>query len=121
MNPSPSPKRQDILKILKDMDSLEASYPEELLSARRANFMDRVAQLNPAVTEETSPAKQKTIIDLLKALKLLKGNYPPELYAARRTSFIRQIRWAKWLSPWITLRLAAQERFASLAGTTGAL
>ena len=46
------PKDQDLLKILKEMGDLPARYPEDLMAARRAAFLEQVAQSTLASAEE---------------------------------------------------------------------
>ena len=42
---------QKVIKLLKDLGSLEAQYPPELLAARRAAFFEQIERLKTAEVE----------------------------------------------------------------------
>ena len=112
MNHPSSPKDQDIQKILRDLGSLQAEYPPDLLSARREAFLNQVAlRKKSEVEEELSPADQK-VIDILDRLKAADGNYPSNLLVARRSAFVSQVARRKRAGGWQTLLTAIQNQFA---------
>jgi hypothetical protein len=108
---SPSEKDQKLLKILQEMESLQAQYPEELLSARRASFLEQVAQAAPVPEEQqqTSP-QDRQVIDHLRDLGSAPVEYPPRLLAARRSTYVRRIAWINFVSSVASLWLAIQKR-----------
>jgi hypothetical protein len=115
MKRSSSPQDHDILKILKDMESQQTEYPPQLLSARRAAFMDQVAQHNQVEIEEVWSSKDQEVIDLLKRLKSVEEKYPLNLWASRRSAFVRRVAWLNWINLWNTLYAAIQRSLANPA------
>ena len=80
-------------KRLKELKSVQAEYPPDLLAARRAAFIARVEQqtnVGVEVTEELS-SKDEELIRLFKAIKTTEADYPSNMRAARRSAFRRQI------------------------------
>ena len=75
------------------MEALRAQYPEELLSARRASFLEQVTQSTVAHEEAPSSLQDHKVIDHLRNLGSLPVEYPPQLLAARRSTFTRRIAW----------------------------
>lgn len=112
MKPTPSPRKQDIKDLLKNMGGQRNAYPEELLSARRAAFLHQVEQLKP----ESEPSEDdEKVIQLLTAMKPLRSQYPAQLFAARRSALVRRITWMNWLGQLMSLRLAIQDWFMQRA------
>jgi hypothetical protein len=91
MTATPSPQDQEIIEILKRLETLKAEYPPELLAARRAAFIAQVEeQSEVGVKEELSSETQ--VIEALESLKSGGTEYPPELFATRRTAFLAQVK-----------------------------
>ena len=95
MKPPPSSEHdeqdQKIIKLLKELGSIESEYPSELLTARRAAFLAQVEQLSPAEISEELSAGDQEIAQLLGNLKASQVEYPPELLTARRAAFLAQV------------------------------
>ena len=90
MKSKSSPQRQDLLEVLKSIQSLQPEYPADLLAARRAAFLAQIDKHNALEVEEDATDRQ--IVKLLGGLKPAVGEYEPELMTARRTAFIAQIK-----------------------------
>jgi len=90
MTATPSPQDQEIIEILKRLETLKVEYPPELLAARRAAFIAQVEEQTAiGVKEELSSEDQ--VLQVLESLKNTATEYPPELLAARRAAFIAQV------------------------------
>jgi len=94
MKPISSPQNQgqdqEIIEILKGLDSSNAEYPSDLLAARRAAFIAQVRQYSKdSVREEQSSEDQ--FIKQLQGLQSVSVEYPRELLTARRAAFIAQV------------------------------
>lgn len=112
-----APKDQDLLKILKEMESLQSHYPEELRSARRAAFLEQVAR--SAHSEEEQPVIQdQDVLNHLGTLRSVPAQYPPRLLAARRAAFVRQIAWLNFVNLCTTVWQAIQKRIPVPAFTS---
>lgn len=108
MKPTPSSRDSDIFKLLKEMESQKAAYPPELLSARRAAFLNQLAQRKQVeIEEEPSPSDQE-IITLLSNLKSFESKYPSHLMAARRSAFANQVAMTNRVSTWDSLRASVR-------------
>jgi len=90
MTKSPSPQDQEIIEILKRLETFNAEYPPELLAARRAAFTAQVEERKKAGVKEELPSEAQ-IIEILESLKTVVAEYPSELLAARRAVFIAQV------------------------------
>src|ERR1044072_7780686 len=91
MTATPSPQDQEIIEVLKRLETLKAEYPPELLAARRAAFIAQVEeQSEVGVKEELSSEVQ--IVEALESLKSGETEYPPELFASRRAAFLAQVK-----------------------------
>lgn len=93
MKPIPSPQDQgwdaEIIKILKDLGSLEAEYPVELFAVRRAAFIRQVEQAkNGGENDAVADEQFRRYLENLKSIHM---EYPLALRAARRAAFIAQI------------------------------
>ncbi len=106
----PASQDQELLKILEEMSSFQAEYPEELYSSRRASFMDQVARSSLAQTEERPALDDRKVTDPLRRLGSVPVKYPPLLLAARRMAFVRQILWLNFVSMCAALWLAVKKR-----------
>jgi hypothetical protein len=100
---------QELLKILKEMSSAQAKYPEELYSSRRASFMDQVAQSSHTQTREQPSPEDRKVIDPLRKLGSMPVKYPPLLLAIRRAAFIRRILWINFVSLCAAMWLAVKK------------
>lgn len=119
-----APKDQDLLKILKEMESFTAQYPEELLAARRASFLEQVEQSTVTSTEEQPVVQDQKVLNHLRRLGSIPAQYPPQLLAARKALFVRRIIWlnfvnlcaAAWMAitKWIPVPVLHSRRPASL-------
>jgi hypothetical protein len=93
MKRTPAPQNQDhdqeIIDLLKRLESQKIEYPPELLAARRADFIAKSKQVGTDKTKQAFPNGQFT--KRLKELKSVKAEYPAELLAARRAAFIAQV------------------------------
>lgn len=117
MRPPSSSQNRKLLRILKDMEADKAPYPKELLSSRRAAFMEQLDQMTPVEEEpQLSPSDQR-VIGLLNNLKSIPLDYPPNLASARRAAFVRQIAWLNWVSLWTSMWAAIQKRLPIRAGS----
>jgi hypothetical protein len=101
---------QELLKILKDMGSQQAQYPEELLSSRRSSFIDLVTQSTSAPVEEQSPVQDQKVVRQLRRLGSAPVDYPSFLLVVRRWAFVRRIVWVNFVSLCTGLWLAVQKR-----------
>ena len=90
MNSTPSPQDQEIIEILKRLETFKAEYPPELLAARRAAFIAQIEERRKAEVKEELPSETQ-VIEILESLKTVAAEYPSELLAARRAAFIAQI------------------------------
>jgi hypothetical protein len=94
MKQTPSPQNQEhdqeIIELLKGLESLRVEYPAELLAARRAAFVAQVKQDSGAKAKKAFPVNGE-FTKRLKEFKSVKTEYPPELLAARRAAFIAQV------------------------------
>ncbi len=90
--PSPQDQEQDqeIIKLLKDLGSIESEYPPELLSERRSAFITEVKKLSEGRTKNELHSR-KQFINRLEDLQSIKTEYPQELLAARRAAFIAHV------------------------------
>lgn len=106
MKPVPSSKDWDVIELLKELESQKAAYPPELLSARRAAFLQQLDQRKHAETEdELSPSDQE-IVTLLHGLKSIENRYPAQMLAARRSAFAGQLSKVNQPSVWDSLAAA---------------
>ena len=108
MKPAPSSKDWDIFQLLKDLGSEKAAYPTELFSARRAAFLDQLAQHKQAEVEGEALPSDQEIITLLNDLKSVENSYPSHLLAARRAAFTNGLAMMNRASRWDSLRTAIQ-------------
>lgn len=87
MTPLPSSEfdEQDgeIIKLLKDLGALEATYPIELLTARRAAYLAQVERLTTVDTGEEWSTADHEIVTLLGIAKSTQPDDPSDLPAAR--------------------------------------
>lgn len=94
MKPTPSPQNQehdqDIIELLKGLESNKVEYPPDLLAARRAAFIAQIKQYGQGGENEML-ASNRQFTKRLKELKSIKADYPSELLAARRAAFIAAI------------------------------
>ena len=88
---SSSKKNQDVHKILRDLESDKAAYPPDLLAARRAAFLEQIAQRTETVPEEKFSVRDQKVLHLLRKLKEAEDAYPVYLWHARRAAYRRQI------------------------------
>ncbi len=94
MKATPSPQDQEIIEILKRLETLKAEYPPELLAARRAAFIAQVEERSEVgVREELLSEAQ--VVNVLENLKSVPAEYPHELLAARRAAFFAQVKQQK--------------------------
>jgi hypothetical protein len=108
----PRSSREELLKTLEEMGTNQAAYPPELLAARRAAFMEQIAQRTQTDTaEEVAPGDQQ-VVQLLHKLKLAEREQPYRLLAIRRLIFRRQITRVNRPSFWQTVRSAIQDRLS---------
>ena len=111
MKQDPSSQDQEILKILKEMESLQVNYPEELLASRRAAFLNQVAQSTPELEVEQQLVSQDLNVTAhLKKLGSYPQTYPTHLLASRRAAFVRRIAWLNFVSQCAAVWQAVQKR-----------
>ena len=94
MTATPSPQDQEIIEILKRLETLKAEYPPELLAARRAAFIAQVEERSEIGVKEELPSEDQ-VIEVLESLKSVATEYPSELLAARRMAFLAQVKQQK--------------------------
>jgi hypothetical protein len=100
MKRASSPQDQELLKILKELESHKAAYPPDLLTARRAAFLQQIAQRTETKTEEKYAVRDQEIIQVLEKLKAAEDRYPSHLWRARRATYRQQLAQLKqptWL------------------------
>jgi hypothetical protein len=94
MKRTPSPQNQEpdqeIIDLLKRLESHQAEYPPELLAARRADFQVQIKQARSEKTRQAL-ALNGQFTKRLKELQAVKADYPAKLLAARRAAFIAQV------------------------------
>jgi hypothetical protein len=105
-----APKDQDLLNILKELEGLKAQYPEDLLAARRASFLEQVAQSAPVQAEEHPALQDREVVSQLRDLGSIPVKYPSRLLAARRAAFTRRIAWLNFVSLSKAVWMAIQNR-----------
>jgi hypothetical protein len=104
---------REIIELLMDWGSHEATYPTELLAARRAAYREQVERLvAEAAGEEWSPADQE-IVRLLGIVKSAQANYPAGLLAARYSASVRQMETVGYTSVADGFRLFLRRIFQS--------
>src|ERR1051325_179025 len=91
MKRASSSEDEEIIKVLKELASRKASYPPDLLAARRAAFMDQITQGGQAEVKDGLTLKDQEVIRFLQRTKSFEPEYPSILVAARRTAFRKQI------------------------------
>src|SRR5512143_944574 len=100
MKPDSPREDQDIVKILKGLESSKVGYPADLLAARRSAFLQQVEQqIEAEASAELTPQDQK-VIELLGTVKSLESAYPAGLLAARRSAFTQRVLQIKPASLW---------------------
>src|SRR5829696_6125210 len=105
-------KDEDIIKILKEMESLKAEYPAELLAARRAAFIGQLDQSKTVEAADELTSKDQKLVELFGGLKSVENHpYPSQLFASRRAAFRQQITKSNRVGFWHTLRSAIQSSF----------
>ena len=102
---------QELLKILKEMSSFQAEYPEGLYSSRRASFMDQVERSSLVQTDERTAVEDRKVTDPLRKLGSVPVKYPPFLFAARRAAFIRRILWLNFINLCAAVWEAVKKQF----------
>lgn len=94
MKPTPSPHNQEhnqeIIDLLKGLESHTVEYPPELLAARRADFVAQVKQRRAEKSKQVL-ASNGHFTKRLKEFKTIRAEYPADLLAARRAAFIAQV------------------------------
>jgi hypothetical protein len=94
MTATPSPQDQEIIEILKRLETLKAEYPPELLAARRAAFIAQVEERSEVGVRE-GLLSEAQVVNVLENLKSVPAEYPSELLAARRVAFLAQVKQQK--------------------------
>src|SRR5689334_10913871 len=89
-----SQQDQEIIEILKRLETLKAEYPPELLAARRVAFISQVEERMEVGVREELPSEAQ-ISEALESLKNAEAEYPSELLAARRAAFLVQVKQQK--------------------------
>src|SRR5919205_585843 len=97
MTAKPSPQDQEIIDILKRLETLKAEYPPELLAARRAAFIAQVEEHTEVGVKEELASEAQVV----------------EVLAARRSAFLAQLKQQK--------EIEAKEGLASEAQVVEAL
>lgn len=111
MSKDSSPQDQEIIKILKELESIKAEYPAELMAARRLSFMQQVEErTQPQSGEELTPLDQTTV-GRLRILKAAPEEYPEGLFARRRAAFLQQVKRLGRLSVWDAIQSLVQDHF----------
>jgi hypothetical protein len=94
MTATPSPQDQEIIEILKRLETLKAEYPPELLAARRAAFIAQVEERSE-VGVKKELLSEAQVADALDTLKSIPAEYPSELLGTRRAAFLAQVKQQK--------------------------
>lgn len=104
---------QDIIEILKGLESNKAEYPPDLLTARRKFFIDQVERhIQPEAVIE--PVSDHKLIELFTTLKSLDPEYPAEKLSRRRAVFKQRLEEISQDSVWNILRTSIWNIFAVL-------
>jgi hypothetical protein len=109
---------QDLIEILKGLESKKAEYPPELLEARRKLFIEQLEQQTQLEAVNQVTAKNQTLMEIFRKLKALDPEYPPEKRARRRLIFRDQIEEISRTSVWNVLRSSIRIIFASLVSSS---
>jgi hypothetical protein len=94
MTATPSPQDQEIIDILKRLETLKAEYPPELLAARRATFIAQIEERREVGVKEELPSEAR-VTEALGSIKNVEPEYPAELLTARRAAFLAQVKQQK--------------------------
>jgi hypothetical protein len=116
MNINSSDPDQEIIKLLQELNSKRTEYPANLLAARRAAFLEKVAKYAQPATDPGITMNDHEFIDLLEGLKSTYGEYPPELFTQRRALFVKQVSNVSRVSLWNMVRSKIQTLFARRTG-----
>jgi hypothetical protein len=100
--------KDDIVKILQELETRKSEYPPELLAARRAAFLDSVDRRTDVNVEEGLLPGDQKVVHLLQRLKALRMAYPAHLFRARRAAFKMQVAKVEPQSWFQRLRTAVQ-------------
>ena len=103
---------QDILDILRGLESKKAEYPPELLEARRKLFLEQLEKHTPLESAGEVVEKDQTLLEIFRKLKALEPEYPLQLLARRRSLLKEQIADAARNSVWYVLRSSIRNLFA---------
>ena len=87
---------RELIKLLKELGSLEAHYPPELLAKTRADFRAQVKE--QTARNQARAFSKKDVVKRLKEVGSVRAEYPPELLAARRAAFLAQLAQMEQLS-----------------------
>ncbi len=85
------PSKAQVMQVLERLKAVQADYPPELLSARRAAFLAQIEERNRVEVAEEQPVENGMLISLLDRLKSIEIEYPLKLWVARRTAFLAQV------------------------------
>ena len=117
MKPSASSEHdeqdREIIKLLQDLGSFKATYPSELLTARREAFLAQVEGLSIADNGEELSVEDQEFVKLLGGLRSVQAEYPADLLAARRSALLRQLEGAGTRNVWDRLQGSIQWIFPS--------
>ena len=104
---------QDLLDILRGLESKKAEYPDELLAARRKLFLEQVEKHAPLKQASDLPETDQDIAALFEGLKASKPEYPLRLLARRRLLYQKQLADAARGNLWQLFRSSLSNMLAS--------
>lgn len=118
MDKDPSSLDPDIIDVLKGLESQQAEYPPELLTARRDSFLKQLASRIQVDSEESLTPQDKRVLVLLGKLKDTQPDYPNKLMAARRSMFRQHVAQLRRVSVWDVMVARVQSLFSARVFTS---
>lgn len=103
---------QDILDILRGLESKKSEYPPELLAARRKLFIEQLEKYSPPEAAPKPAENDQKLLEIFRKLKALDPEYPLQLLMRRRALLKGQIADAARSSVWYVVRSSIRHLFA---------
>lgn len=105
---------QDLINVLKGLESNQVEYPPDLLAARRKLFLEQLEK-HPAMQAAGEPAENnQKLLEIFRRLKALEPGYPWEMLVRRRALFKQQISETVPNAIWHVLRSNVHNFIAGL-------
>jgi hypothetical protein len=103
---------QDILDILKGVESQKVEYPPELLAARKKLFIEQVEQHTQLKSASDLVEKDHKLLNIFRSWKSVEPEYPSQMLARRRSLFKQRIAESIRNSVWHVLHSSLRNIFA---------